>query len=233
MNYSGEAADQVVRLVIQGTEVALKLTGTAAERIAVLIYTMMKEQHKTAGQIRLASMLKSGKEMYVFTIMGKDLSAFAEEAKRYGVLYCALKARNTEKGLTDVMVYKEDASKINRIVEKLSLATVEAAKGESEQAELPENPTIAERGKESQSGPTSKTEGTTGKESQPNKAGQVRKTPGKDTPDAPRRSVRKDIDEIRQRRNSGLSEEKKEKARGPYPTDAKNLPAHMRDGRAR
>ena len=32
MNGSGDAAEQVVRLSLEGTEVALKLTGTAADR---------------------------------------------------------------------------------------------------------------------------------------------------------------------------------------------------------
>ena len=34
MNNSGDAAEQVVRLSLEGTEVALKLTGSAAKNIA-------------------------------------------------------------------------------------------------------------------------------------------------------------------------------------------------------
>lgn len=38
-------------------------------------------------------MLKSGKELKVFTISEEHLKRFAQEAKRYGVVYCALRVR--------------------------------------------------------------------------------------------------------------------------------------------
>ena len=149
MNYSGEAADQVVRMTIQGAEVVLKLTGTAAERLTVLIYTIMKDQYRTAGKMRLGNMLKSGKELTVFTIPYKDLQTFAAEAKKYGVLYCALKEKGANENTTvDVMVYKEDAAKINRIVERMALAAAKTAEiGEAEKTS--ENPTKTQQAEKS------------------------------------------------------------------------------------
>ena len=35
MNYSGEAAEQVVKMSLSGIEVAAKISGQAAERLAV------------------------------------------------------------------------------------------------------------------------------------------------------------------------------------------------------
>ena len=37
MSYSGEAADQVVRLSLNGVEVAAKLSGSAAKQLAIMI----------------------------------------------------------------------------------------------------------------------------------------------------------------------------------------------------
>ena len=37
MYNSGDAAEQVVRISLEGTEVALKLTGSAAKNIAILL----------------------------------------------------------------------------------------------------------------------------------------------------------------------------------------------------
>ena len=54
-----------------------------------------------------------------------DLKQFCEASKKYGVLYCVLKDRNADDGITDVMVRAEDASKINRIFERFQLATVD------------------------------------------------------------------------------------------------------------
>ena len=74
-------------------------------------------------------MLKSGKELKVYTITQKDLAKFAKEAKRYGVLYCVLKDRkNTDPNATvDIIARAEDASKIQRITERFKLATVNRA----------------------------------------------------------------------------------------------------------
>ena len=130
MNNSGEAAEQIVRMSLEGTEVALKLTGSAAKNIAAGIYAVMKnrDKNKLKGKQRLTSMLKSGKELKVFTISEEHLKQFAKEAKRYGVVYCALRGKDkSSDGLVDVMVRAEDASKINRIVERFKLATVDAA----------------------------------------------------------------------------------------------------------
>ena len=61
------------------------------------------------------------------------MKQFALEAKRYGVVYCALRGKNQfADGMVDVMVRAEDASKINRIVERFKLATVDAASIKSE-----------------------------------------------------------------------------------------------------
>ena len=130
MNQSGDAAEQVVRLSLEGTEIALKLTGSAAAHIAAALYVVLKnrDKNKIKGRQRLTAMLKSGKELKVFTVGEEHLKQFAKEAKRYGVVYCALRGKGkSEDGLVDVMVRAEDAAKINRIVERFKMATVDTA----------------------------------------------------------------------------------------------------------
>lgn len=125
MNYSGEAAEQVVRMSLNGVEVAAKISGKAAERLAVMLYAILRDQKKTRGKIRLSNMLKSGKELKVFAVKDDELQRFCVEAKKYGVLYCVLKDRDASDGLTDIMVRAEDAGKINRIFERFGLATID------------------------------------------------------------------------------------------------------------
>ena len=68
-------------------------------------------------------MIKSGKELKVFSIPNKDLKKFTEQAKRYGVLYCVLRDKNTKGDNVpiDIIARAEDASKIQRIVERFEL----------------------------------------------------------------------------------------------------------------
>ena len=140
MNNSGDAAEQIVRMSLDGVEVAARITGTAAKEIALFLMAALKSPDKGAGgsiklkgRERLNSMLKSGKALEIFSIRERDLQTFVLEAKRYGIVYCVLRnSKQTPDGLCDIMVKADDAPKINRLVERFEFATVDKAKIESE-----------------------------------------------------------------------------------------------------
>ena len=132
MNTGGEAAEQIVRMSLNGVEVAAKITGAGAKELATMIYAILKDQKKTKGKTRLTSMLRSEKPLKVFAVKDSELELFCREAKKYGVLYCVLKDKDAKDGLTDIMVRADDASKINRIFERFNLATVNVGEVRSE-----------------------------------------------------------------------------------------------------
>lgn len=154
MSYAGDAAEQVVRMSLETGEVAVRLAGSGAKQVAVMLYAILRDQEKSRGKARLSQMLRSGKELKVFAVRDADLKRFCVEAKKYGVLYCVLKDRNAKDGNTDLLVRAEDASKINRIFERFELTTVDKAK-----AEVKENPTPARTEKSHPSEPISKRSG--------------------------------------------------------------------------
>lgn len=123
MSMGGDSAEQVVRLSLEGFEVAARLSGTAAKNVAVILASLLKEEQKTAGKARLTSMIKSGKELKVFSIPNGDLKKFTEQAKRYGVLYCVLREKynGDERVPVDIISRVEDASKIQRICDRFRL----------------------------------------------------------------------------------------------------------------
>lgn len=126
MNTSAEAADQIVKMSLNGVETALKISGKGAEEIAKLLYAMIKDIHneskKSKGQIRLTNLLKSGKKLDIYQIPDINLKKFCTEAKKYGILYTVLKDRNRKDGLTEVMVKSEDKHKLDYIIDKLEMA---------------------------------------------------------------------------------------------------------------
>ena len=134
MNTSGDAAEQIVRMSLEGFQVTAKIAGSGAKDIAALLVAVMKDKHKTAGKTNLTNMLKSGKELKVFSVRQEEFKKFTEEAKRYGVLYSALinKKMKSNDGIIDIMVRAEDASKINRIVERFKLSSYDEATIRSE-----------------------------------------------------------------------------------------------------
>ena len=132
MNTAGDAAEQIVKMSLGGVEVAAKIAGTGAKELAMMIYAIVKDQKKTKGKTRLTNMLRSEKPLKVFAVKDSELQLFCKEAKKYGVLYCVLKDKDANDGLTDIMVRAEDASKINRIFERFKLATVDVGEVRSE-----------------------------------------------------------------------------------------------------
>lgn len=129
MNNGGDAAEQVVRLSLEGFEVAAKLTGSAAKNVALLLVSVLKQEQQTKGKARLTNMIKSGKELKVFSIPNKDLAQFTKQAKRYGVLYCVLRDKSAKGDdvPVDIIARAEDASKIQRIVERFEIGKVDKA----------------------------------------------------------------------------------------------------------
>ena len=133
MDYSGEAAERIVRISIDGMVAVVKITGEGAKRIAVFIHAALSDQNKLSGAVKLISMLKSGKELKVFTLTDEDFELFKSEVKRFGVTYCILRDVDRNPATpVEFMVKAEDASKIQRIFERLGFGQVDASDIEAE-----------------------------------------------------------------------------------------------------
>lgn len=149
MNASGDAAEQIVRMTLQGVEVAGKMSMDGAEKLVKLILASLKDTKRTKGRASLNTMLKSKKPIKVFEIKDKDLKKFCQEAKKYGVMYHVLKDRNAKDGKCDIMVRSEDASKVNRIFQRFNLgannkatirASLEKSRGEMKKPQEKQKP---------------------------------------------------------------------------------------------
>lgn len=121
MNNSGDAAEQIVRMSLEGVQVAAKITGQGAEKLAKILILALKDTSNSKGKASLSKLLKSNKPIKVFELKDRDLKKFCQEAKKYGVLYHVLKDKGAKDGKCDIMVRAEDASKVNRIFERFNL----------------------------------------------------------------------------------------------------------------
>lgn len=210
MNTSGEAADQVVRMTLNGVEMAAKITGAGAKELAALLYAVMKDQKKTKGKMRLANMLRSGKELKVFAVKDAELARFCKEAKKYGVLYCVLKDRDATDGITDIMVRAEDASKINRIFERFELSTLDVGEIKSELEKVVAKASDIAPPAESANSVPNKEEGQTQNPTEAKRQSVRTSEPKKETAESTdmsaRKSVRKELERIRRerRKNAGI-----------------------------
>ena len=111
MGSSGDAAEQVVRMSLEGVETIAKITGKGAENLAKLLIAEMKKPQRTKGRASLMSMLKQKKPIKVFEIDDKSLRTFCQEAKKYGVSagrYSTMKTIAAANGNSDISTLSEN-----------------------------------------------------------------------------------------------------------------------------
>ena len=105
----------MTREAVKLSEEAVKLSALGAKNLAALCLAMAKDNQKLKGKTKLKRLLTEGKELRVFDLKEEDVSAFANEAKTYGILFSVIKNKNSEWDTVDVIVKAEDAATINRI----------------------------------------------------------------------------------------------------------------------
>ena len=109
---------------------ALRLSGMAAKNFALFVYAVLKDQKKTHGKTRLVRMLREQRPFKFFNIPTEHMREFATEAKTHGLLYVPI--RNKQKAdRIEVVVFADDASKVQRIFDNLGLDAVKAQVGEA------------------------------------------------------------------------------------------------------
>ena len=88
MNYGGDAADQIVRYSMEGMEHTLRISGSIAKNLAVLIVAVMKDQKKTRGKTNLLRMLKEQRAMKFFTIPHDRSAGVCRGSQIQGTFVC-------------------------------------------------------------------------------------------------------------------------------------------------
>lgn len=139
MNYGNDPADQIVRFTLEGTEVALKLSGLAAKNFALFAYAVLKDQKKTRGKTRLVRMLKEQRPLKFFKVPKESAKEFARDAKNHGLLYVPIHNKLHHDEL-EMVVFADDAAKVQRVLDNLNLDFVRAQAGEAAVEAVPGTP---------------------------------------------------------------------------------------------
>ena len=129
MNYGSEPADQVVRYSLEGAEFALRISGTAAKNFFIFAQAVLHDSQKTHGKTHLIRLLKEQKPLKFFTVDKDRMHDFARAAKAHGLLFCPIRDK-TDPDHIEIAILQDDASKANRIIEKLQLDVVDTGTAE-------------------------------------------------------------------------------------------------------
>ena len=129
MNYGSEPADQVVRYSLEGAEFALRISGTAAKNFFIFAQAVLHDNKKTHGKTHLIRLLKEQKPLKFFTVDKDRMHDFARAAKAHGLLFCPVRDKMDPDHI-EIAILQDDASKANRIIEKLQLDVVDTGTAE-------------------------------------------------------------------------------------------------------
>lgn len=136
MNLGSDPADQVVRFSLNGTETALKLSGLAAKNFAMFLYAVFKDQKKTHGKTHLTRMLQEQRPLKFFTVPSDRMKEFAQQARKRGLLFVPIRNKQ-HPGQIEIVVFADDAAKVNRVLDCLNLDFVKARAGDAAAQESP------------------------------------------------------------------------------------------------
>ncbi len=137
--HGGDAADEFVRIMLNGTEVAIRLTGSAAKNLAALLIAWSKNEKKVYGKTTMMKLLRSGDELRVLTNMTKD--QYKEFKKQVGnkVLYSPFIDKKKGGDKLDIVIPAKSIPLINPTLKRIGYGVVE--KTEAKEAEPPKKDT--------------------------------------------------------------------------------------------
>ena len=153
MNLGSDPADQVVRYTLEGTEFALRLSGTAAKNFAVFVAAVLRDQKKTRGKTNLTRLLREGKPLKFFSVPADRMREFAQEARRHGLLFVPMRDRNDPEHI-EIAIWAEDSAKVERIIDRMQLDVVETGEAEIMSDVTPEQPAQNQAEPDHQNAPT-------------------------------------------------------------------------------
>ena len=76
----GEAADQLVRMMLTGTEVAVRLSGSALKNVLALSLALAKNHKRIYGKVNLGKMLRETRDLRQFPMTPEQYHQFQKLA---------------------------------------------------------------------------------------------------------------------------------------------------------
>lgn len=121
----GDAADEFVRIMLNGTEVAIRLTGSAAKNLAALLIAWSKNEKKVFGKTTMMKLLKSGEQLHVLTNMPVEQYKEFKRLAGRKVLYAPFVNKRRGDSKLDIVLSEKSIPLINHILKRIGYGNVE------------------------------------------------------------------------------------------------------------
>jgi hypothetical protein len=195
----GDAAEKVVRMMLTGGEVAVKLTGSMLKNGAALLLALYRNHKKVYGKTSFIKLLKQTRDIRTFTMTPEQFRQFRKESVRYRILYSAVQDARHRNAPVDVILPATEIERANRLFEKIRFIPREQEQSEQRNDPVKKKESRSEPGSHDTRDNSSTRDSAQRKTSEkPSsrkklngfKAGQKKKTASARTKTKPKRKVR-------------------------------------------
>jgi len=115
----GEAADQMVRMMLSGTEVAVRLSGSALKNLLALTMALAHNRKTLSGKVNMGKMLKETRDLRRFPMTPQQYKQFQKLAKKHRLLFSVIKDKDEKGKLLDVILPVTELDRANAIFEHI------------------------------------------------------------------------------------------------------------------
>ena len=129
----GEAADQMVRMMLSGGEVAVRLTGSAAKNLLAISLALAKSHKKVSGRMRMGKMLQQTRDLRTFPMTQEEYRMFKKGAREKKLLYAAVKNTRNPNGMVDVVMPPSEVERANLVFAQMMYRQPEAERQKAQE----------------------------------------------------------------------------------------------------
>ena len=115
----GEAADQIVRMMLSGTEAVVRLSGLALKNLLALTMALAHNRKTLSGKVNMGKMLRETRDLRRFPMTNQQYKQFKELAKKHKLLFSVIRDKDGRGKLMDVILPVTELDRANAIFERI------------------------------------------------------------------------------------------------------------------
>ncbi len=125
---NGDAAEEVVKMALNGVDITIRLIGAGARDLAALLIAWAKKEKKHAGKTSLPKLVTSGDELHVLSLTKEQYEGFKRQAKKK-ITYAPFLNTKSKDGKVDIVLGAKQLHFANYILNRIGYGTVEPGSG--------------------------------------------------------------------------------------------------------
>ena len=115
----GEAADQMVRMMLSGTEVMVRLSGSALKNMLALTMALASNRKVLSGKVNMGKMLRETRDLRRFPMTPEQYKQFKKLAKKHKLLFSVIRDKDDKGKVLDVILPVTELDRANAIFERI------------------------------------------------------------------------------------------------------------------